>query len=175
MLFIRFDIGVKNNLTLRFLSMDINHATYFWQIWYAGQLKPYEIVYGIEKIDGSEIFVGRAFYNGELLSASVVPSRAIAFIPWGGYEIALHECEIMVNLVQYGSYFDWVPTSSSFVPYEGVPVDYTFDKETLLAGWVDHYRAIHVEKVDRGYETCSVPYRGGEFSYYNYEVLCKYF
>lgn len=42
--------------------------------------------------DGTQLFVGRAFHEGELIPAKVIPAKNVAYIAYGGQEIPKHEC-----------------------------------------------------------------------------------
>lgn len=58
---------------------------------------------GVDK-DGSPIYAGRAFHEGDLLPAKVSPSHGGAFVAWGGGEHSKFEYEVGVsNLYIYMS------------------------------------------------------------------------
>ena len=53
--------------------------------------------------DGDEIYVGRAYHNGDMLPAKVVPAKQQAYVAWGGQEINKHDVEILTGH-HYGEY-----------------------------------------------------------------------
>lgn len=52
------------------------------------------MVMGGSDCDGSPIYVGRAYHNGDLIPAKVIPNKRVAYISWGGKEIQIHNCEV---------------------------------------------------------------------------------
>lgn len=46
--------------------------------------------------DGSPIYVGRSAHGADLIPAKVIPSKQVAYIPFGGVEIAKHSFEVCV-------------------------------------------------------------------------------
>lgn len=47
---------------------------------------PHDAVVAGHDIDGSPIYVGRAYHEGDLIPAKVIPSKQIAYVPHGGQE-----------------------------------------------------------------------------------------
>lgn len=45
-------------------------------------------------IDGSRIYVGRAYHNGHCIPAKVIPSKRVAYISWGGCEHIKRDYEV---------------------------------------------------------------------------------
>lgn len=144
---------------------------YYWQSWSAGQPVPFQAVKGGMDTDGTPIYVGRGYHNGDQLPAKVVPSKSHAYVAWGGQEITLYSCEILVQ--QYGS-FSWVHTSGGCIPNGAVPVGHTSNGETLYAGRTRHCGSLCIGKVHPSHGKCYVPFGGKEHSYHQYEVLVKY-
>lgn len=64
--------------------------------------------------DRTEIFVGRAWHNGDHLPAKVIPSKQCAYVAWGGEEILKDEYEVLC----YGNVM-WVKSHPSSVPPYG--------------------------------------------------------
>lgn len=48
---------------------------------------------GLDK-DGGTMYVGRGFYEGDLLPAKVAPTHECAFVSYGGKEICRNEYEV---------------------------------------------------------------------------------
>lgn len=44
--------------------------------------------------DGSKLYVGRAFHEGDLIPAKVAPAHGGAFVPYGGGEHSKFEYEV---------------------------------------------------------------------------------
>lgn len=57
---------------------------------------PPNAVHAGRDIDGSAIYVGRSYHNGDLLPAKVIPSRNVAYVPYSGEEVAKHEYEVRI-------------------------------------------------------------------------------
>lgn len=55
--------------------------------WSVGQPVPFKAIRGGHDVDGSPIYVGRAFHNGDSIPAKVIPNKNAAYIAWGGQEI----------------------------------------------------------------------------------------
>lgn len=47
--------------------------------------------------DGSPIFCGRAFHEGDLVPAKVIPDKNIAYVSYGGEEVAKECYEVLRN------------------------------------------------------------------------------
>lgn len=59
---------------------------------YSG-VPPNAVVAGND-IDGATIYVGRAYHEGDLIPAKVIPSKQVAYIAHAGEEIAKHEFHV---------------------------------------------------------------------------------
>lgn len=69
---------------------------YYWSSWSAGQRTPMSAIRGGTDIDGTAIFVGRAHHGGDLIPAKVMPDKNVAYIPYGGNEVAVYNCEVSI-------------------------------------------------------------------------------
>lgn len=58
---------------------------------------PPNAVYAGNDADGSPIYVGRAFHEGDQLPAKVIPSKQVAYIAYNGQEIAKHHYEVITD------------------------------------------------------------------------------
>lgn len=47
-----------------------------------------------QDIDGAPIYVGRAYHEGDQIPAKVMPSKHVAYIAYGGQEIAKHQYDV---------------------------------------------------------------------------------
>ncbi|KAF5302480.1 hypothetical protein FQR65_LT08570 [Abscondita terminalis] len=120
---------------------------------------------GVDK-DGSEIFVGRAFHEGDWIPAKVIPARQTAYVAYGGGEHMKEEYQLLCE-----QRFDWVPTSGNNLPFGAVEGGRTSDGEPLYVGRVWHDGAHTVGKVHTSHGCCYIPYGGEEMSFSDYEVL----
>lgn len=57
-------------------------------------------------IDGSAIYVGRALHEGDMIPAKVMPSKQIAYVPYGGAEIPKHDYQVSFFFMSKPSIFD---------------------------------------------------------------------
>lgn len=58
---------------------------------------PMDAVVAGHDIDGSQIYVGRAYHEGDLIPAKVIPSKQVAYVPHGGQEIPKNEYQVSSN------------------------------------------------------------------------------
>lgn len=58
---------------------------------------PSTALHGGIDMDGSEIFVGRAFHEGDWLPAKVIPSKQVSYICYNGEEHAKHQFQVILN------------------------------------------------------------------------------
>lgn len=64
-------------------------------------------------IDGAGIYVGRAYHEGNCIPAKVIPTRNIAYVPYGGAEVAKHDYEVRVSkLLHFFSEFTTINLNS---------------------------------------------------------------
>lgn len=49
-----------------------------------------------QDIDGTTIYVGRAFHEGDMIPAKVIPSKQVAYIPYNGSEIAKYDYQVRI-------------------------------------------------------------------------------
>ncbi|KAK7793959.1 hypothetical protein R5R35_005821 [Gryllus longicercus] len=116
--------------------------------------------------DGDPIFVGRAWHEGDLLPAKVVPNKGGAYVCWGGTEHHKDQYEVMCDASAA-----WVDTQGGDVPEGAVPIGQTSDGERLYMGRVMHDGALTPGKVHPSHGVCYIPYGGQELSFPQYEIL----
>lgn len=51
-------------------------------------------VYAGNDVDGSAIYVGRAFHEGDQIPAKVIPSKNSAYVPHNGQEVTKYQYEV---------------------------------------------------------------------------------
>lgn len=76
--------------------------------------------------DGSAIYAGRAFHEGDMIPAKVHPERRVAYICHGGEEIAKYEYEVL----RTGD-FVWEFATNGEIPIGAVECGKTADGEAL--------------------------------------------
>lgn len=67
---------------------------YYWVDCISRSALPSTALLGGIDIDGSEIFVGRAFHEGDWLPAKVIPNKQVAYVCYNGDEHAKHEFQV---------------------------------------------------------------------------------
>ncbi|KAH8272559.1 hypothetical protein KR026_006266, partial [Drosophila bipectinata] len=125
-------------------------------------------VLGGHDSDQDPIFVGRAYHNGELLPAKVVPNKQQAYVAWGGQEISKHDYEVLT-----GDHFSWVPASGGEVPPFALRVGQTADGEALFIGRGYFQGSLTPGKVHPSHQCLYIPYGGQEHRLEAYEVLVQ--
>lgn len=83
--------------------------------------------------NGDTIYVGRAFHNGDMLPAKVIPNAGVAYVSHGGEEITLTDYEILRN-----GDFVWEFATGGEIPPSAVECGVTIEGEKLYYG-----RCIH--------------------------------
>ncbi|XP_063699510.1 uncharacterized protein LOC134830077 isoform X2 [Culicoides brevitarsis] len=120
--------------------------------------------------DGSQIFVGRAFHEGDLIPAKVIPSKQVAYVSYNGSEIAKYDFEMLC-----GTNTAWVPSSYGNIPHNAVKGGHTSSGETLYVGRADWNGSKTVGKIHPSHHALYIPYGGSEIPIkQNYEILIEY-
>ncbi|KAM7342289.1 uncharacterized protein ACRADG_009754 [Cochliomyia hominivorax] len=130
-------------------------------------LPPFAIHAGHDS-DGDPIYVGRAYHNGDMLPAKVIPNKKQAYVAWGGEEINKHDVEILT-----GHHYVWIPSSGGSVPPHALQVGQTSDGEPLYVGRGHWAGSLTPGKIHPSHGCLYIPYGGGEHKLENYEVLVQ--
>ncbi|EAT43285.1 AAEL005259-PB [Aedes aegypti] len=117
--------------------------------------------------DGSVIFAGRAFHEGEMIPAKVIPSKNACYICYGGEEIMKEDFEVL----RQGD-FVWEFAANGVVPDGAVKMGATVDGEPLYMGRALHCGTQTPGKVHSSHGCLYIPFEGAEISHAEYEVLC---
>ncbi|XP_044729705.1 uncharacterized protein LOC123293054 [Chrysoperla carnea] len=133
---------------------------------------PYAVRGGVDR-DGTDIFVGRAFHEGDLIPAKVIPAKQIAYVAYDGREIMKHSFEVMCTSMYDQGRVTWRASHGSSIPYGAIPGGHTAQGETLYIGRVFHDGAQTVGKVHPSHGKCYIPYDGHEHHHHSYEVLVQ--
>lgn len=142
------------------------NAGYNWMPWSAHQGNPPAGVYAGNDQDGSPIFVGRAFHEGDQLPAKVIPSKQAAYVSHNGCEIFKSHFEVLS-----GTGFTWVHSSNGHVPNGAVLCGNTSTGEPLYIGRAHHEGSLTPGKIHRSHGCLYIPFGGAEQSMLHYEVL----
>lgn len=67
---------------------------YYWVSTTARQGVPPTAVHGGVDQDGTQIYVGRAFHEGDWIPAKVIPEKDVAYVAYGGQEHAKSEFQV---------------------------------------------------------------------------------
>jgi hypothetical protein len=138
-----------------------------WVPVYGGSLPP-NAVYAGNDSDGSPLYVGRAFHDGDQLPAKVIPSKQIAYVCHNGLEIPKHQYEALTGIG-----FTWIASSNGHVPPNAVLGGQTNTGEPLHIGRTHHQGSLTPGKIHRTHGCLYFPYGGSENSSLHYEVLCS--
>lgn len=117
-------------------------------------------------VDGAQIFVGRAYHEGDTIPAKAIPSKNVAYVPYNGQEIAKSEWQMLT-----GHGFSWVTSGSGHVPPEAVVAGHQSNGEPLYVGRASINGALTTGKVHPSHNCIYVPFGGLEHSVHQYEVL----
>uniref|UniRef100_A0A2M4BZD0 Putative farnesoic acid o-methyltransferase-like protein n=3 Tax=Anopheles marajoara TaxID=58244 RepID=A0A2M4BZD0_9DIPT len=131
-----------------------------------GPFPPNMVRAGIDT-DGDVIYVGRAFHEGDMIPAKVIPTKNLAYICYGGEEILKEDFEVL----RYGA-FVWEFATAGSVPETAVRIGQTADGEPLYMGRAIHNGSQTPGKVQPSHGCCYIPFGGEEISKPDYEVLC---
>ncbi|XP_056648526.1 natterin-4-like [Diorhabda carinulata] len=141
-------------------------AAYYWVDCHARGTVPSTALRGGTDIDGSQIFVGRAFHEGDWIPAKVIPSKNVAYVPYNGGEHAKFRYQVLCE-----QRFDWVPSQNGHIPFGAVEGGKTREGEPLYIGRVHHAGSHTVGKVHPSHGCCYIPFDGKEHGHRHYEIL----
>ncbi|XP_023024558.2 uncharacterized protein [Leptinotarsa decemlineata] len=141
-------------------------AAYYWVDTVAYGRIPSTALPGGVDVDGEEIFVGRAFHEGDWLPAKVIPGKRIAYVCYNGAEVGVERFQVLCE-----QRFEWIPTSGGDIPEGAVEGGKTSDGEPLYIGRAYHEGSHTVGKVHPSHGCCYIPFNGGEHAHQQYETL----
>jgi len=123
-------------------------------------------VYGGHDTDGSPIYVGRAFHEGNLLPAKIIPLKNACYVSNNGAEIFIPNFERLS-----GTGFTWVPKSHGAVPDDTVVSGSTASGEPIYIARAHHEGSLTPGKVITSNACMFIPYGGKEEEIFWYEAL----
>lgn len=116
--------------------------------------------------DGSPIYVGRAYHEGDMTPVKVLPSKQAAYLSYNGQEILVSNYEVLT-----GHGFTWVGSGNGHVPEGAVVAGNQSSGEPLYVGRAHHQGSLTPGKVHRSHGCLYIPFGGQEHSILQYEVL----
>lgn len=127
---------------------------------------PRNAILGGRDTDGAQIYVGRAFHEGDMIPCKVIPSKQVAYVSHNGFEIAKHNFDILI-----GNDVKWKKEKNGKIPKGAYPGGRTSSGETLYIGRGEHSRSTTVGKVHQSHGCLYIGYGGKEVALRDYEVL----
>ncbi|XP_055921309.1 uncharacterized protein LOC129952619 [Eupeodes corollae] len=125
-------------------------------------------VHAGQDADGDAIYVGRAYHEGDLLPAKVVPGKGCAYVAWGGQEHVKYDFELLTG---YG--YGWMHGSGGSVAPGAVICGRTSEGEPLYIGRGHHCGSLTPGKIQPSHHCLYIPFGGQEVRLHDYEVLVR--
>ncbi|KPU74422.1 uncharacterized protein Dana_GF27463, isoform B [Drosophila ananassae] len=129
---------------------------------------PLKAVRGGHDVDGSPLYVGRAYHEGGLLPLKVSPSKGMAWLANYGREHRKTHYDVLV-----GEGYHWVADSYGHVPANAVSSGKNKGGETLYIGRGNHGKSLVIGKIHQSHGCLYVPYAGKEITIKKYDVLVR--
>ncbi|KAL1450990.1 hypothetical protein WDU94_003292, partial [Cyamophila willieti] len=118
-------------------------STYAWVRCHHGQIRNDAVKVGIDANEGN-LYIGRAWHEGDLLPAKIAPSLGRSFVSWGCAEHTKFEYEV---LVADSHLVTWVASSNGNVPPHALDIGRTKHGEPLYVGRVEHAGTVTPGKI----------------------------
>nr|BAN20153.1 conserved hypothetical protein [Riptortus pedestris] len=140
-------------------------GTHRWVPSSGGHVPSDAVVAGMDK-DGGQIFVGRAFHEGDLLPAKVCPTHGCAFVAYSGEEVTKIHYEVLCS-----EHVAWKFARNGDYPPEAIRVGTTSGGEPLFVGRTMIEGTLTPGKVHPSHNCLYIPFAGKEISVPEYEIL----
>lgn len=85
---------IKDTLPARSLNVLPTISGYYWVSTTARYGVPSSAVRGGVDQDGTQIYVGKAYHEGDWIPAKVIPEKKVAYVAYGGQEHAKSEYQV---------------------------------------------------------------------------------
>ncbi|CAO1422986.1 unnamed protein product [Diamesa serratosioi] len=118
--------------------------------------------------DGSAMYVGRVYHDGDCLIAKVIPSKKFAYACRNGHEISKQNFEFLCH-----ESVRWVSSSNGQIIENALSVGTTYEGETLYIGRGTYEGSLTVGKIHPSHGCLYIPFAGREVSLKNYEALVE--
>ncbi|KAM7345199.1 uncharacterized protein ACRADG_011595 [Cochliomyia hominivorax] len=139
-----------------------------WQTVQLGEI-PYNAVLAGHDSDGSAIYVGRSWHEGQLIPSKVVPERNEAYVCYDGAEIKKSNIELLC-----GNNYTWIPYNSENMPQNAVFTGRLVDGEPLFVGRAQHCNNFMPGLVSPRDYCIFIPYGGREIRKNEFEILVRH-
>lgn len=116
--------------------------------------------------DGTQIFVGRAYHEGDIIPCKIIPEKQACYIAYGGEEILKNEFEVLRT-----GELSWQFATNGDIPPGALEIGRTTDGEPLYAGRCMWEGSQTPGKVQPSHGCLYFPFNGQEISVKEYEVL----
>ncbi|KAM7342823.1 uncharacterized protein ACRADG_010104 [Cochliomyia hominivorax] len=128
---------------------------------------PANAVVGGYDSDGSTIYVGRSYHEGNHLPVKVIPSKKVAYVSWAGEEHLKSHYELLV-----GENYTWQPCFGANIPPNAIKAGETVaNSEPLFIGRGHYGNSLVVGKIQPSHACLYVPFGGKEVKLDKYEIL----
>lgn len=119
--------------------------------------------------DSSPIYIGRAYFEGDLLPAKVIPSKQAVYVSYNCLE---HQIHTSYDVLCNGN-IHWEQTSYGNIPPNAVLAGNTTTGERLFVGRAHHDGSLTVGKVHPAHGCLYIPFGGREERIDHFEVLIE--
>ncbi|XP_030386970.1 uncharacterized protein LOC115633666 [Scaptodrosophila lebanonensis] len=117
--------------------------------------------------EGNDTYVARVYYADDLLPANYVPSKQVAYAPYGCHAHTLtDQVDILIDCEH-----KWVPAENGQVPPQAIQTGYSEIGETLYTARATYQEFTLLGKVHPSHRVIYMPFRGQEVNSSQYEVL----
>uniref|UniRef100_T1GJE0 Uncharacterized protein n=1 Tax=Megaselia scalaris TaxID=36166 RepID=T1GJE0_MEGSC len=127
---------------------------------------PRDAVRGGTDIDGSKIYVGRAFYEGDQVACKFIPRHQMYRVSYVGKEHNVTNFDYLT-----GEGFCWAFSRNGAVPLNAVTTGLSRNGESLYIGRCLHENSLQVGKVQQSRNGLLIPFGFEELLFREYEVL----
>uniref|UniRef100_A0A2M4BTV3 Putative farnesoic acid o-methyltransferase-like protein n=2 Tax=Anopheles marajoara TaxID=58244 RepID=A0A2M4BTV3_9DIPT len=118
------------------------------------------------KVDNLRIqYIGRAYYEGDLIPGAVERIAGVCYVAWGGKSKYVSNYEVLVDTKG-----KFVRTKLGNIPANALPAGKTVKGEVLYICRVEHKGMRLVGKAQKSQERCFVGHDGLELKFYIYEI-----
>lgn len=128
---------------------------------------PDNMVRGGVDADGTVIYIGRAFHEGDMIPAKVMPDKNAAYVCHGGEEHSKEDFEVLRS-----GNFVWEFAAGGSLPEGAVSCGQTADGELLYVGRALYQGSQTPGKIQVSHGCLYIPFGGEEIAVTEYEVLC---
>lgn len=143
----------------------VGHA---WQRFYSYDGFPYvNAIRAGRDQDGTTIYVGRAYHEGDLIPAKIIPEKQAAYVSFNGEEILKTEFEVLRK-----GELEWEFATGGEIPPAAVEAGRTGDGEILYVGRALYEGSQTPGKVQPSHGCLYIAFDGREIPIREYEVLC---